>query len=358
MTNKLAHPRSSQAPANPLHATLHDVAALAGVSIKTVSRVVNHQGAIKEETRQRVQIAIDQLGYRPNGLARGLVQQYTNTLAVVAWGLEYYGPSRTVVGIEEQAHQLGYSLVLSLSDQPDEYDREYVLDPLLSQRVEGIVWAAPEVGNNHAWLNRDELKRLPPIVFLSMQIRPGATVVAIDNEAGGRRAVQHLLELGRRRVGIITGPMLWWETRERHLGWKNALEQMGLTPDNSLVVESLWSAASGEQAMRQLLAQSPNIDAVFASSDQIALGALGVIHRSGRRVPEDVAVVGFDDIPESAFFWPPLTTVHQQLTEGGHVAVQKLHEMIEERREGSLHIESGPMYLEPDLIIRASTVHT
>ena len=358
MTNKLVQSHSSRAPINPLRATLHDVAALAGVSIKTVSRVVNHQGAIKEATRQQVQAAIDQLGYRPNGLARGLVRRYTNTLAVVAWGLEHYGPSRTVVGIEEQAHQLGYSLVLSLSDQPDEYDREYVLDPLLSQRVEGIVWAAPEVGNNHAWLNRDELRRLPPIVFLSMQTRSGATVVAIDNEAGGRRAVQHLLELGRRRIGIITGPLAWWETRERYLGWKNALEQIGLMPGSSLVVESMWSAAAGAQAMRQLLLQSPDLDALFASSDQIALGALGVIHKSGRRVPEDVAVVGFDNIPESAFFWPPLTTVCQQLTDVGHIAVQKLHQMIEERREGSPHVEASPTYLEPDLIIRASTVQT
>jgi LacI family transcriptional regulator len=331
---------------------------LAGVSIKTVSRVVNHQGEIKETTRQRVQDAIDQLGYRPNVLARSLVRQRTNTLAAVAWGIEHFGPSRTLVGIEQQAHRLGYSLLLSLLAQPDEYDRERVLDPLLASRVEGIIWAVPEVGDNHAWLNRSLMEALPPIVFLSMPSRPGAAVVAVDNRLGGAYAARHLLDLGRRRIGIITGPLDWWEARERRLGWESECHRAGLPTSGSLAVESDWSAAGGERAMRQLLAQEPDVDAVFASSDQIALGALGAVHETGRRVPQDVAMVGFDNIPESEFFWPPLTTVHQHLSEAGRIAVQNLARMIATRRDGSPPVEPGLTFLEPEMIIRASTVQT
>jgi LacI family transcriptional regulator len=356
MSDKPNLAQAPRSPFDPLHVTLQDVARLAGVSIKTVSRVVNHQGEISEKTRQRVQAAIDQLGYRPNFLARSLVRQRTNTLAVVAWGIEYYGPSRALVGVEERAHQLGYSLLLSLLNQPNEYDRERVLGPLLALRVEGIIWAVPGVGDNHAWLSQGQLAHLPSIVFLSTAVQPGVAVVAVDNQSGARYAMQHLIDQGRRKIGIIKGPMDWWEARERHLGWKNTLEQSGLTSSQSLVVESNWSAAGGEQAMRQLLMQEPDIDAVFASSDQIALGALGVIHESGRRVPQDLAIAGFDDIPESAFYWPPLTTVHQHLTEVGRIAVQHLHEMIETRRGAIQTDEPDPTFIEPELVVRASTM--
>jgi LacI family transcriptional regulator len=170
--------------------------------------------------------------------------------------------------------------------------------------------------------------------------------------------MQHLIDQGRRKIGIIKGPMDWWEARERHLGWKSTLEQSDLRSSQSLVVESDWSAAGGEHAMRQLLSQEPDIDAVFASSDQIALGALGVVHESGRRVPQDLAIAGFDDIPESAFYWPPLTTVHQHLTEVGRIAVQHLHEMIETRREATQPVERDPTFIEPELVIRASTMQS
>lgn len=348
-------PKPSQST-NPLQVTLQDVAALAGVSIKTVSRVVNHQGEMRESTRQRVQQAIDQLGYRPNVLARSLVMQRTNTLAVVAWGIEFYGPLRTVVGIEEQAHELGYSLQLRLLSRPDDADRERVLDELLAHRVEGIIWAVPEMGLSHAWLDESRVSQLPPLVFLSMAARPGMAVVAVDNRAGGCQAARHLVAQGCRRIGIITGPLDWWEARERHLGWRAALEEAGLdTPDHH-VAHSDWSSAGGERAMRQLLDQAPELDAVFASSDQIALGALGVLHQSGRRVPHDLALSGFDNTPESAFYWPPLTTIHQHLTQVGRVAVQNLHEIIEIRRDERAMDEPRMVLLEPELVIRSSTL--
>ena len=338
-----------------LNATLRDVADFAGVSIKTVSRVVNHQDEISEATRQRVQAAIDQLGYRPNVLARSLIHQRSKTLGVIAWGIDYYGPSRTVVGIEQEANELGYSMFLSLVNHPTD-DHEQILDALISRRVEGIIWAIPEVGDNRKWIQSNHLDRLPPMVFLSMEARPGISVVSVDNRNGAKQAVQHLLKQGRRKIGIITGPMAWWEARERFAGWQEALEEAGLEAASALVVNSDdWSAVNGERGMRNLLAQAPEVDAVFACNDQIALGAMGIAHQLGRRVPQDLAIVGFDNTPEAAFFWPPLSTMYQQLEDVGRIAVKSLHEMIISRQSQNETLPPSLTILKPELIIRASS---
>lgn len=165
-------------------------------------------------------------------MARSLIHQRSNTLAVVAWGIDYFGPSRTLVGIEQQAHELGYSLFLNLVSQPSDGTHEHVLDILVAYRVDGIIWAVPEVGDNRAWLETARLDQLPPIVFLSMEPRPGLAVVAVDNRSGARQATRHLIEQGRRKIGIITGPLAWWEARERYAGWRDALQEAGLTPSS------------------------------------------------------------------------------------------------------------------------------
>jgi LacI family transcriptional regulator len=346
---------SVQKQNNHMPATLRDVANLAGVSTKTVSRVVNHQKEISPLTRQRVQAAIDQLGYRPNILARSLIYQRSHTLAVIAWGIDYFGPSRTVVGIEQEANELGYSLFLSLVSHPID-SPEQILDTLISRRVEGIIWAIPEVGDNRIWIQSNHLDQLPPVIFLSMEPHPGISVVSVDNRNGARQAVRHLLDQGKRKIGILTGPMAWWEARERYAGWQEALEEAGLEASNSLVFHSSdWSAMNGEQGMRMLLAQDPDIDGVFASSDQIALGALGIAHQYGLKVPERLAIVGFDNIPEAAFFWPPLTTIYQQLIDVGRIAVKNLHQMIVARRMEDGDHPALTTVLKPELIVRASS---
>ncbi len=343
---------------HPSHVTLRDVARLAGVSTKTVSRVVNEQGEISESTRQRVQAAVERLGYQPNILARSLVNRRSDTLAVVAWGIDYYGPSRTVVGVEQQANELGYSLFLNLLSEPNDTNVNPILSALAARRVDGIVCAVPEVGENRAWIEPDRLKSLPPTIFLSMQPQPGLSVIAVDNRAGAVQATQHLIDQGRRKIGVITGPLAWWEARERYAGWKETLTRAGLTVAPSLVVEGDWSAPSGEQCMRKLLAQQPDIDAVFAGNDQMALGALGVAHQCDRRVPQDLAIVGFDCTPESAHFWPPLTTVNQHLVDVGRVAVQTLHKLIEARRKGEEDFEHTATMLAPELMVRQSSMLT
>ncbi len=338
------------------HATLRDVAQRAGVSVKTVSRVVNDQANIAPTTRERVLAAVKELDYRPNILARNLIHQRSDTLAVVAWGMDFYGPSRATVGIEQQAHVLGYSLILNLVSQPIDDHRDSILDALIARRVDGIIWAVPEVGSNRAWIESADLQQLPPTVFLFNEPRPGLATVIVDNRDGARQAAQHLLDGGRRTIGIITGPLATWEARERYAGWQAALGQAGLTPLPAWVVEGEWSAESGERAMRQLLEQAPDLDAVFASSDQIALGALGAAARLGRRVPHDLAIVGYDNIPESAFFIPPLTTVYQQLNQMGRAAVQMLFGMIAARRAGTALEETPLKIITPELIIRASSL--
>jgi LacI family transcriptional regulator len=351
-------PKPRLPKSHSLHVTLRDVAEQAGVSIKTVSRVVNQQGEISEPTRRRVQAAIERLGYHPNILARSLVSRRSDTLAVVAWGIDYYGPSRAVLGVEQQSNELGYSLFLNLLPKPDDANIAPVLSGLTARRVDGIIWAVPEVGGNRAWVRTDHLKRLPPTVFLTSLPRPGLSVVSVDNRTGAAQAAQHLLDQGKRTIGIITGPLTWWEARERYEGWKETLTRAGLTPVHSLVVEGDWSANSGERGMLKLLTQEPELDAVFACNDQMALGALGVLHRSGRRVPQDIAVIGFDNTPESAYFWPPLTTVYQHLMDVGRVAVQTLHQLIEARRRGEENVKPTTTLLTPELVIRASSLLT
>jgi LacI family transcriptional regulator len=331
------------------------VAKQAGVSTKTVSRVINHQGEISEETRQRVQAVIDELGYRPNILARSLVSQRSGMLGVVTWGLDFYAPSRIVVGIEQRSSELGFSLFLHLISHPTDAGVEHILNTLADHRVEGILWAVPEVGENHAWIQPEALQSLPPIVFLSTCGHPGVDSISVDNQRGGDLAAQHLVDQGRKRIGIISGPAEWWETRERLAGWREALLRNGLEVVQKRITQAEWSVESGSQAMGRLLEQDPEIEAVFASSDDIALGALAAATQAGRRIPEDLALVGFDNIPQSAYFQPPLTTIDQPLSRTGRAAVDVLIKRIENRHGGKEQEPAAALALEPRLVVRRSS---
>ncbi len=331
--------------------TIKEVAAAAGVSTQTVSRVLNDRPDVAPETFERVSEVIEQLGYAPNVLARGLIQGRSNTLGVVAYGLEYVGPSRMLTGIEQQANALGFSILLNLVHQQ-------LLRHLLARQVDGIIWAIPEIGANRAWTHEKSVSYPIPLVFVSgMDEQRVLPIVAIDNRQIGRLATSHLLDGGVRRVGIVTGPLSWWEARERREGWREALSARGLPPDDRLVVEGDWSAGSGENGLYRLLAQCPDIDAVFACNDQMALGVLHAAHRLGRRVPDDFSVVGVDNIPESAYFWPALTTVRQRLREAGGQAVLELDRMLKVGQSRHSHAAAPPanIWLQPELIVRGSS---
>ena len=348
--------RQSGGPKIGERVTIEQVAGAAGVSPQTVSRVVNNHPSVAPKTRQRVLRAIARLGYQPNILARSLVHRRSHTLGVVASGLEYYGPSGTLVGIEHQATELGYTIVLNLLHRPHVDNAEKLLNGLVSRQVDGIVWAVPEIGSNRAWL-QERSARLPvPVVFLSMHPSNSLPVVSVDNRAGGRQATAHLLAQGYRHIGLITGPADWWEARERTCGWQEALRAAGLEPGERHVVVGDWSASSGEQGFSQLLAQCPETDAVFACNDQMALGVLQTAHQRGLHVPDDLGLVGFDDIPESSYFWPSLTTVRQELRDLGGTAVRLVIQMIEANRRGEAPSPVQPILLPPTLVVRASSV--
>jgi len=332
--------------------TISEVAKEAGVSLQTVSRVINNRQEITPRTRQRVQEVIQRLRYQPNAIARSLSQRRSHTLGIVTSGLEYYGPARILVGVEQAANQQSLSILLNLLHQPESEDVGSIVNSLISRQVEGIIWAAPEIGNNRSWF-REMLPQLAiPVIFLSTQPRDQIHVVEIDNRAGGYIATQHLLERGYRKIGLIAGPLTWWAASERRRGWQEALVAANVPFSDAQIVEGNWSAESGERGLHELMEKCPDVQAVFACNDQMALGVMRAAQRLEKRIPEDLAVVGFDDIPESPFYSPPLTTVRQDLYKLGKVAVQTFLQRRDAEQGGELNI---PILLQPQLVVREST---
>ncbi len=229
-----------------------------------------------------------------------------------------------------------------------------VIDSLLARQVDGILWVAPEIGDNHAWVEERLQNFSVPILFLAMQPRKGITSVSTDNYQGALMAMQHLLDCGRKKIGHISGPLGWWEANERKRGWRETLKIVGIEVSEKHCAEGNWSSASGEQAFIQLLDTFPDMDAVFVGNDQMALSVLREALRRGIRVPEQLSVVGFDNIAESAYFYPSLTTVSQDLQLLGEQAVQNIVEMIQARQENR-PIMAQSRFIQPTLIVRESS---
>jgi len=335
--------------------TLKDVAREAGVSAQTVSRVVNHRPDVAPETRTRVKAAIAKLGYSPNVIARSLIQGHSNTLGVIGYGLELFGPTRVLAGIERKANELGFSLLLSLLDAFEPARMEGIVSSLLSRQVDGIIWAVPGHIPSFEWQTFRLERTAVPMVFLNKTPAPNQVIVALDNHLGAKLATDHLLALGYRRIGIITGPQDWWEAKQREIGWCQTMQEAGVHHLDLLNVTGDWSAASGDVAFRTLFARVPDIQAVFACNDQMALGALRAAAQLGLRVPEDLAIVGFDDIPEAAYFAPPLTTVRQAPAALGALAVEQIIALIQSQRQGD-DSSAGVTWVKPQLVIRSSTL--
>lgn len=334
--------------------TIKDVALAAGVSTQTVSRVINNVSYVSDKTREKVEAVIDELGYLPSTLARSLSQQRSYTLGVVTYGLKYMGPSRTLNGIADVAENLGYMLLMKELQSFDVQNIKVVIDSLLSRQVDGIIWAAPEIGNSHVWLN-DQFKHITvPVIFLTIEPREGVPSVTTDNYQGALLAMQHLLDAGRKKIVHISGPLTWWEASERKRGWRDALEKAGLTAPDHYCAEGNWSPASGKRAFLQLHEAYSDMDAVFVANDQMALSVLRECRRLNIDIPEDLAVVGFDNITESAFFCPSLTTVSQDQQLLGETAVHTIVEMIQANQENR-PIETESRFLTPTLIVRESS---
>ena len=337
------------------HVTIRDVAHAAGVSTQTVSRVINNRADVSAETRQRIHAIIADLGYLPNILARSLIQGRSDILGVVAYGLSYYGPSRVLTGIEHRANELGYSVMLSLLHDPETNDGKEIFDSLRSRQVEGILWAVPEIGANRAWVEALPRPLACPVVFINMEPDENAIITAIDNREGGRLATEHLLSQGYRNIGIITGPGSWWEAQQREQGWRDAMQTSPSCNLETLKVAGDWYPSSGASGLEELLRRCPSLDAVFACNDPMAAGALQAARRLGRRVPQDLAIVGFDDTPEAAYYEPPLTTIRQPLAELGARAVDQLVQ------SSGVNFENDPgaiqhyQWMHPQLVVRESS---
>jgi DNA-binding LacI/PurR family transcriptional regulator len=327
----------------PKPPVMADVALLAGVSHQTVSRVLNDHPNVRPQTRQNVLAAIAQLGYRPNAAARTLVTRRTRTLGVVSFDTTLYGPASMLYGIERAAAHSYYVAVASLPA----LDRRSVVgavDRFLDQGVEGVIVIAPK---SSAVAACSRIRSHVPLIAVGCGTHAPLASVAVDNAAGAFLATRYLLELGHRTVHHIAGPASWLDAQERVEGWRSALAEAG-APEPELLAGD-WSAASGYRIGRQIAADR-QITAIFCGNDHMALGLLRALSEQGRRVPADVSVAGFDDIPESAYFQPPLTTVRQDFGELGRRALDALVEMI----NGSQ--KSRPcLRIPPHLLARAST---
>ena len=335
--------------------TIRDVAERSGVSIQTVSRVINNRPDVAEETRKRVQLAIADLRFRPSGIARSLVTRHSGALGVVAGGFQHYGPTRLLTGIEREASALGWHLLLQSFDQARSDDElERIGTTLISERVTGVLWVYPELSSDQEQAFYEQIAPHAPVFFLSMLPVTGTPVLSVDNRAGARMAVEHLIGRGRRNIGIITGETELWSAVERQAGWQDALSRAKLPCPASAVAHGDWTPASGDAGMRQLLKSNPELDAVFASNDQMAFGAMRAAMQLGKRVPQDLAIIGFDNTPESAVFTPALTTVQHDLVELGTLAVRELHRLVEAQRNGQDIPRPASLMLQPSLVVRES----
>jgi len=329
---------------------LSDVAARAGVSHQTVSRVVNGHPNVAASTRARVQQAIAELGYRPNAAARALVTGSTRTLGLVTSHINQYGPGQTLLGLEKAARAAGYSLSVAVLDEDSELAMREAVDRFVAQSVDAVI-ALSTYGQAVEALQRFE----SPVPLIAVQVgrdesRP---TVWVDQEVGGALATRHLLDLGHRTVHHVTGPPDSMEARGRLLGWRSELLAVGAPVPP--VIGGDWWPPSGHEAGRELVArmrsrsgQDPEVTAVFVANDQMALGLLNALHEAGVPVPGEVSVVGFDDVPEACYFTPPLTTVRQDFAELGRRGVQ----LVLARLRGEVAVAEPVL---PNLVVRGTT---
>lgn len=328
--------------------TMRDVAHRAGVSIKTVSRVVNEEADIAEGTRQRVMAAIDELGYQPNAIARSLVSRRTYVLGILTADFSDYTHARIIEGAEAEAREQGYLMVVSSAEHS--LSGEPLRSPLLGQhRFEGlfIVYHGTDQDSHEIF---DHIAPDLPIVTIGYASKRKNTIaIGVTNYEGAYAATRHLLSLGHRQIAHITGPANMYECKERQHGYVEALQAAGLVPAEEWVASGDWSDASGYQAAQCLLNRHLNFTALFVQNDRMALGAMRALYDAGRRIPQDVAVIGFDDIPAAPYFTPPLTTIFQPTYDMGRLGVRLLIDQI-----NGQPTQTQPVRLPTKLIIRGS----
>lgn len=307
--------------------SIKTVAERAGVSTATVSYVLSARREVAPSTRRRVEQAISELGYRPNHVARSMRTQRTYTMALIVPTI--LNPYYPVVarGLQDVLEPAGYHGIISCTD--GELDNEQrLIDQMVSRRVDGIGFSSYY---RHRQSVQSALDADIPVVLLGTHSPEyGADAVGQDDIGGGRRAAQHLLEQGRQRIAFITGPEGEGPAADRVLGYQSALHNSGLDTPNEYVVRTEFSRPGGADGMRRLLAVEPRPDAVICTNDIVAIGAIDTLREAGLRIPEDIAVVGFDDIEAASLVSPSLTTIANPARQVGQAVGRLLLQRIQE----------------------------
>jgi len=323
--------------------TIRDVATLAGVSHQTVSRVLNGSEHVLPETRERVMAA--RLGYRPNAIARSLAAGESRLLGCIAQNLTDYTFACIIEGAEQYARGYGYYL-LSASAEDETSFKQLIEQLVRSGRVDGLIVTQPYLDQRYRYLPTEV-----PVVLVGSRAREGDFCsVMVDNGAGARLAVEHLLSLGHRLIATIAGPEVEDCVLERTQSYWQTLRQAGVELDERYLARGDWSASSGYEATRAWLEQGLPFTAIFAQNDRMAIGALRALREHGLKVPEQVSVIGFDDIPLAAYFDPPLTTIQQNM----HALGQEAARLLLLARQGE-QVCSHHILVSPRLVVRHST---
>jgi DNA-binding LacI/PurR family transcriptional regulator len=330
-------------PASARPPSIRDVARIAGVSRQTVSRVINRHPNISAGTESRVRAAMEELAWRPNSLARALATSRTHTIGLLVSARSHYGPFSAAGGVDDAARARGYTIASATIAGSDDAEISDALDALVRQGVEALVVIAPQERAHEA------LQRVAigvPSVTLQWRDGPEGRSVAFDQQAGARAATRYLIDLGHREILHLAGPQDWSEAEDRMRGYLGEMSDRDLTPMPPVLGD--WTADSAFELGRRLL-RFRDFTAVFSSNDQMALGFIHAAVDAGLRVPQDLSIVGFDDIPEAKHFTPPLTTVRQDFDELGRRAIGILVAEIEGTADTGY-----PMVTTPELIVRAS----
>jgi LacI family transcriptional regulator len=316
-----------------------------------VSRVINNRPDVASDTRQRVEDVIATLGYRPSAVARTLVARRSNTIGVLLAGMGHTGTTFTLRGIIDESANLGLTVLIAELPEGDSLDDPRpAISALIEHHVDGIIMSVPAIGQAVDRIKAVLHDHHEPVVFVKAGVSDKYSSVLVDNAAAVEEVVDHLVSIGRTRIGHISGPANWHEAQDRREGWQRGLEKHDLEADRGLE-EGDWSPRSGAVAMNLLLDRNSGLDAVVAANDRMALGAMHALRGRGLRIPDDVAVTGFDDIDEAAWFAPPLTSVEQPLAEMGRQAVRRLWSEFDGSATGPIAIP-----LRAELMIRESTI--
>ena len=309
-------------------ATIKDVAALAGVSRQTVSRVVNNKGYVADATRARVVAAIETLGYRPSAVARSMVAGRTHTLGCISPNLTDYTFASIIEGAQAEARRQDYFILTGSA--PAEPDAEGLLEEMLRRRVDGLLVLNPRADGRSRYFLPLVEKGVAVVYLGNGSLDEPVSSIRCNDREGGYEATRYLIDLGHASIAIVGGPNNEECALDRLAGYRQALSQAGLDFDPGLVVSGDWSAISGYRATRRLLETRRDFSAIFAQNDRMAIGAIRALQEAGCHVPDDVSVIGFDDIPMASYSYPPLTTFHQLLGELGRRAAWLLIETIQD----------------------------